>query len=86
MRHKTLSRSLPFQSNPAWLDGHHLSEAVRLAEEVVAAADTKTGEAKCVYYRSRITYLYDEQVYNTLSHMGWLTLNFILNSYFFSFI
>ena len=34
---------------------------VQLAEEVVAAADKKTGEAKCVYYRSRIAYLYEDQ-------------------------
>lgn len=33
-----------------------------MAEEVVAEADCKTGEAKCIYYRSRFTYLYDDQV------------------------
>jgi hypothetical protein len=35
---------------------------VRLAEEVVAEADKKTGGAKCIYYRARISYLYDDQV------------------------
>ena len=34
---------------------------VKLAEDVVAEADRKTGEAKCIYYRSRITYLYEDQ-------------------------
>ena len=45
-----------------WQDSKHLSEAVRLAEATVAEADKKTGEAKCIYYRTKITYLYDDQV------------------------
>lgn len=50
-----------------WLDCQHLAEAVRLAEEVVAEADKKTGGAKCIYYRARISYLYDDQVCSTCS-------------------
>ena len=34
---------------------------IKLAEDVVAEADRKTGEAKCIYYRTRITYLYEDQ-------------------------
>ena len=33
-----------------------------MAEHLVAEADKRTGEAKCRYYRARITFLYDDQV------------------------
>ncbi|XP_060555151.1 rho guanine nucleotide exchange factor 3-like isoform X2 [Ruditapes philippinarum] len=60
MKYPLLLRSIHKYSTD-WLDCQHLAEAVRLAEEVVAEADKKTGGAKCIYYRARISYLYDDQ-------------------------
>ncbi|XP_052779187.1 rho guanine nucleotide exchange factor 3-like isoform X2 [Mya arenaria] len=58
-----------------WLDAQNLSEAVRLAEEIVGDADKRTGEAKCVYYRSRITYLYDDQKHADIENASTLLCN-----------
>ncbi|XP_046561147.1 LOW QUALITY PROTEIN: neuroepithelial cell-transforming gene 1 protein-like [Haliotis rubra] len=42
-------------------DAGYLQEAIKLAEFYIAEADKKTGEAKCSYYQSRLTYIYDDQ-------------------------
>ena len=35
---------------------------IKLTEGIVGEADEKTGEAKCAYYRAKITFLFDEEV------------------------
>lgn len=74
MKYPLLLRSIHKYSTD-WVDCRHLAEAVRLAEEIVAEADRKTGEAKCIYYRSRITYLYDEQKHEDLDKAKTLLCN-----------
>ncbi|XP_041379624.1 rho guanine nucleotide exchange factor 3-like [Gigantopelta aegis] len=47
-------------------DAAYLEEAILVAEHLVAQADKRTGEAKCRYYRARITFLYDDQNHDDL--------------------
>lgn len=38
-----------------------LEDAIKLAENLIAEADRKTGEAKCRYFRARINLLYEDE-------------------------
>lgn len=74
MKYPLLFRSIDKYSKD-WEDCQHLTEAIRLAEKVVAEADRKTGEAKCIYYRARFSFLYDEQKHVALDEASTLLLN-----------
>ncbi|XP_052285929.1 neuroepithelial cell-transforming gene 1 protein-like [Dreissena polymorpha] len=65
MKYPLLLKSI-LKYSSGWLDTELLGEAVRLAESVVADADRRTGEAKCIYFRSRITYLYEDQRHSAI--------------------
>ncbi|XP_060069190.1 rho guanine nucleotide exchange factor 3-like [Ylistrum balloti] len=56
-------------------DTHYLNEAIKLSERVIAEADKMTGEAKCRYYRSRISFLYDDDKCEALEQSSMLVCN-----------
>ncbi|KAL4226174.1 Rho guanine nucleotide exchange factor 3 [Mactra antiquata] len=74
MKYPLLLKSIHKYSTD-WDDNEELSEAINMAEDIVANADKKTGEAKCIYYRSRITYLYDEQKHADIEKASSLLCN-----------
>ncbi|XP_033744591.1 rho guanine nucleotide exchange factor 3-like isoform X2 [Pecten maximus] len=61
-------------------DTHYLNEAIKLSERVIAEADKMTGEAKCRYYKCRISFLYDEEKCEALEQSSMLVCNGILKN------
>lgn len=75
MKYPLLLKSIQKYTAKEASESSSLANAIRLAEEVVAEADKKTGEAKCIYYRSRITYLYEDQRHPALESSTVLLCN-----------
>ncbi|OWF55587.1 neuroepithelial cell-transforming gene 1 protein-like isoform X2 [Mizuhopecten yessoensis] len=61
-------------------DTHYLNEAIKLSERVIAEADQMAGEAKCRYFRCRISFLYDDEKCEALEQSSMLVCNGILKN------
>ncbi|KAL3852984.1 hypothetical protein ACJMK2_016581 [Sinanodonta woodiana] len=75
VKYPLLLKSIQKYTSKEENDVRHLDEAIRLAEQVIAEADKETGEAKCQYYRARLTYLYDDQKHKALDYSKMLLCN-----------
>ncbi|XP_014789513.1 neuroepithelial cell-transforming gene 1 protein [Octopus bimaculoides] len=61
LKYPLLIKSIQRYTNCASEDYQCLKDALKLIEKLIAEADEKIGEAKCTLYKSKLSYVYDDQ-------------------------
>lgn len=61
LKYPLLIKSIQKYTNCDCEDYQFLKDSIKMTEDLIAEADEKTGEAKCSLYKSKLSYLYEDQ-------------------------
>ncbi|GAB1611354.1 neuroepithelial cell-transforming gene 1 protein-like isoform X1, partial [Argonauta hians] len=80
LKYPLLFRSIQRYTNCTSEDHQCLKESLKITEKLISAADEKIGEAKCTLYKSKLSYIYDDQRISEIEESETFICNGILKN------